>query len=328
MKKWFSNIWIRNTIFFVFILFLARITNDRGSFSDFNFERFKIYLSYGIDYAFILVHNKVLIEQFFLRKRIKLYILFLLCSYLAYLPFYFFFNSPYDPEVGAILTAVMSLTAVKLLGLGLYFIVRYVVDRERFYKASINAKELEMEILKGQLNPHFLFNALNNIYSYLITENNNGQELILRLSELMRYILDSNKKEQVTLGEELRFIENYMAFEKERLGNRCEIIYTRNIESEKIKIAPLILFTFIENAFKHGTLSIQKSVIELTISCKGTVLEMKVTNPVSTIEMDSTRMGLKNAIRRLELLYPDKHKLLLERNEEKFKVSCQLFDVK
>lgn len=327
MKKWLSNIWFRNTIFFLFILFLARLTNDRGSFADFNFERFKIYLSYAVDYAWILVHNKVLIERFFLRKKIKLYILFLLCSYLAYLPFYFFFNAPYDPEVGAVLTAVMSLTAVKLLGLGLYFIVRYVSERERFYKASINAKELEMEILKGQLNPHFLFNALNNIYSYLITESNNGQELILKLSELMRYILDSNRKQTVMLWEELHFIENYMAFEKERLGARCEIVYKAAVDNEKVKIAPLILFTFIENSFKHGTLSIQKSVIEINIVYAKGKLEMKVTNPVSTIEIDSTRTGLRNASRRLELLYPESHNLMIERDEKKFTVNLKIKDL-
>jgi len=327
IRKLFENIWMRNIIFFMFILFLARLTADRGSFSAFTFERFKIYFSFAVDYVWIFVHNKILIERFLLKKKLKTYALLLLISYLCYLPFYFYFNSPYDPAVGAIATAIMSLTAVKLLGLGLYFLVRYIIDKERFYKASVNAKELELEILKGQLNPHFLFNALNNIYSHLLTESKNGQELILKLSELMRYVLDSNKRKNVSIAEEIKFIENYIAFEKERLGGRCEIDYVKDIENYEVKLAPLILFTFIENAFKHGTMAIQKSEIKIKILSRLGVLELNTFNPVCHVEKDSTRVGLKNTLRRLELVYPENHSLDIHTNEREFRVNLKIMNL-
>ncbi|MCE3226800.1 MAG: hypothetical protein K0S32_1351 [Bacteroidetes bacterium] len=327
-KKWWSAFWFRNTLLYLFILFLARMLNDRGPWSEMNLERFKIYLSYTVDFVWILVHNKLLVERFLLRKKAKNYLLLLVVSYVAYIPFYWWFNTPYSKDVGMIWTSILSLTAIKLLGLGLYFIVRYIMERDRFYKATINARELEMELLKGQLNPHFLFNALNNIYSHIITGSSNGQELVLKLSELMRYILDSNKKEYVTIEDEIKFIDNYVAFEKERLGQRCEIVYKKNVENANLKIAPLIIFTFIENAFKHGTLSMSKSVIDVSISSGKDSLSLHVSNPVHKGESESTKIGLQNTIRRLELLYPETHKLQIDESGERYIVNLLLSELK
>jgi LytS/YehU family sensor histidine kinase len=302
--------------------------NDRGPWGEMNMERFKIYLSYTVDFIWILVHNKLLVERLLLRKKAKLYLALLVVSYIAYIPFYYWFNTPYSKDVGMIITTILSLTAIKLLGLGLYFIVRYIMERDRFYKAAINARELEMELLKGQLNPHFLFNALNNIYSHIITGSSNGQELILKLSELMRYILDSNKKELVTVDGEMKFIENFIAFERERLGQRCEIIYKKNIENAHLKIAPLIIFTFIENAFKHGTLSMNKSVIDINIFSEKDSLSLIISNPVHKGEFASTKVGLRNTIRRLELLYPETYKLEIDENMDRYTVKLRISELK
>jgi len=308
-------------------MYLAWLTSDRSSGGGVTFARFKIYLSYFVDYVWILVHNKVLFERFFLKKKVRIYLGLMAISYTLYFPVYLFFNSTsYDPNVGAIPTAIMSLSAIKLLGLGLYFIVKYILDRERFYKASMDAKDLEMELLKGQLNPHFLFNSLNNIYSHLVTGSANGQELILKLSELMRYILDSNKKQFVGLSEEIKFIENYIAFERERLGDRCEIIYNAQLHDGNARIAPLILFSFIENAFKHGTLSIQRSTIELSIISNEKYIELCVSNPIYTSTPTSTKIGMQNTVRRLELLYPERHELNVNNTGEKYSVNFKLMN--
>jgi LytS/YehU family sensor histidine kinase len=305
-------------------MLLARVNNDKGSLSDFNYERFKVYLSCVIDYTWVLCHNKFLFERYFLKKKVKQYFLLLPLSYIGYLPFFYVFYTTNPVSLGSALTAVMSLTAIKLLGLGLYFIIRYILHKERFYKASLNAKELEMQVLKGQLNPHFLFNALNNIYSHLITESKNGQELILKLSELMRYILDSNRKDLVSIEEELKFIDNYIAFERERLGERCDIIFKTDISDPSLKIAPLILFTFIENAFKHGTLAIQKSVIEISISTQADELNLIISNPIHQPVQNSTRVGLSNTKRRLELLYPEDHALTINTDNNRYLVNFNI----
>ena len=99
---------------------------------------------------------------------------------------------------------------------------------------------MEIQQLKSQLNPHFLFNALNNIYSYTLHSNKFGNELILKLSELMRFILASAERNKINVEEEIKFIENYIAFEKERLGNRCDIKYDKKINYKERKIAQLM----------------------------------------------------------------------------------------
>jgi two-component system LytT family sensor kinase len=209
-----------------------------------------------------------------------------------------------------------------------YLAYIYYRDRERLFRVEQEKKELELRQLNEQLNPHFLFNALNNIYSYLLTQSTAGRELILKLSELMRYVLDSSKKSQASLEEEIDFIEHYIAFEKERLGDRCTVEYKKKIDTEEACIIPLILFTFIENAFKHGTASMRPSRIQIEIHADKSKLHIFVCNAIHKAGNASTHTGLENTRRRLELLYPGQYELDIRNESGNYSVNLKLFDLK
>lgn len=215
-----------------------------------------------------------------------------------------------------------------LIALGVYLAFTYFKERTALLEMDNMRKELELKQLNEQLNPHFLFNALNNIYSHLLRDSGDGKELILKLSELMRYILDSSKKNMVSLNDEIKFIDNYVAFEKERLGKRVEIKYDKHLPSTDFKIVPLILFNFIENAFKHGTTSIQKSEITIRINANSDSLHMEVTNPIRDSAIVSTQIGLNNAQRRLSLLYPGTNMLTIAQENSRYTATLELKNIR
>lgn len=198
------------------------------------------------------------------------------------------------------------------LGLALHYAFLYYQQRQQILEFQLLKREVELTQLKTQLNPHFLYNALNNIYSYLlINEDGKGKELILKLSELMRHLTESSDKKEVTLEESVIFLRNYIAFEQERLGNRCQVDVSINIENGKdFKIAPLLFFPLIENAFKHGTNTIGTSHVAIKVMLEGDVLYIEVKNSLRREPvLIKTGKGIPNVRRQLDLLYENKYHL-------------------
>jgi len=196
------------------------------------------------------------------------------------------------------------------LGFGIYFSYKHFKTKHDELSLKYLARTVELQQLQLQLSPHFLFNALNNIYSYSIDSNNKSSELILKLSELMRMVLENSRKEKILLQSEIDFASCYIAFEKERVGKRCTINFSHQVYSESAEIAPFILFTFIENAFKHGTDTIKDSKIDIAITSDEKQITLVVRNTLTkNHSIDSTKMGLSNVIRRLGLIYPNKHRI-------------------
>lgn len=290
-------------------------------------------------FMFFVFHSRVLYERIFLKKKYVLYVILFFVtifiwrestSYLIWLV-----TRPPDETVYQIdelknsnwvywLFIYWADFVYSWIALGVYLAFKYFREWTRLLQVENVQKELELKQLNEQLNPHFLFNALNNIYSYTLRGSGTGKELILKLSELMRYILDSSKHDTVLLEHEISFIEHYIAFEKERLGERCELQYTKNITATGFSIVPLILFNFIENAFKYGTASIQKSDIYIDIRADEQSLKLMVSNSVFAYEDNSTKTGLENAYRRLTLLYPDAHALDTVQDEDSYTVMLEI----
>jgi LytS/YehU family sensor histidine kinase len=215
------------------------------------------------------------------------------------------------------------------ISLGVYLAFKHFNERARLLQIANTQRELELKQLTEQLNPHFLFNALNNIYSHQISSSPGAGELILKLSELMRYILDSSKKKIVPLNEEISFIEHYIAFEIERLGARCNLQYQKEIRAAHFNIVPLILFNFIENAFKHGTKSIHCSNILIRVTADENLLQLIVSNSVSNSQPHgmAAGIGMDNTKRRLELLYPGAHELDICSQADQFSVTLEIKNV-
>ena len=186
---------------------------------------------------------------------------------------------------------------------------RYLEDSNKQLELKNLKREIELSQLKNQLNPHFLFNALNNIHRYNLENNSIGNDLIFKLSDLMRFVLNSIRKERILLIEEVKFIENYISFEKERLKDRCTILYETDIESVHLQITPFIIFPLIENAFKHGTNSINQCQIKIVIRERKGTLTAIIENGLTQVKTESTETGLYNLNKRLSLCYPGKFSL-------------------
>ena len=190
-------------------------------------------------------------------------------------------------------------------------------------------KESELQFLKSQINPHFLFNNLNNLYSYAIEESPKTPSIILELSSVLRYMLYDCKEKYVALPKEINHLKNFAQLNELQIEERGKVSFkTENIQSE-YRIAPLILTVFIENAFKHSTASQSKDIsieIDIHVTDSG-ILEFKCENsfrPVTNTDNLSKGIGLQNVKKRLLLLYPDVHVLTISDSGEVYTVHLKM----
>ncbi len=176
----------------------------------------------------------------------------------------------------------------------------------------------ELSFLKSQINPHFLFNTLNNIYSLALVKSDATAGAVLKLSSIMRYVLNETKHDLVPLEKEIVFINNYIDLQKVRLTDKMTIQFGVTGDVEGQQIAPLILMPLIENAFKYGVTTKEPSEIVMNLNVDKKAINFSAKNTIHQGENNinnNTSIGLQNTRRRLELLYPEKH--LLEVREEK-----------
>jgi LytS/YehU family sensor histidine kinase len=176
--------------------------------------------------------------------------------------------------------------------------------------------EQELNLLKSQIHPHFLFNTLNNLYTLIHEKSDLAGNVVLQLSDLLSFILYDCKANRITLGKELRQIENYIALEKLRYGNRVDVKLVANNDVMDVSVLPLILLPLVENSFKHGVKStLSQSFIFLEISRQDEFLLIRVENshPGSGDQVIQGGLGLENLRNRLELAYNGDYQLKIDK---------------
>jgi hypothetical protein len=185
----------------------------------------------------------------------------------------------------------------------------------------------ELQLLKAQVHPHFLFNTLNNIYSFTLTKSPFAADLIEKLSTILHYMIMEGQKNAVPLQKEIDLVLAYASLEKVRYGNRLDITVSVQGESEHRMIAPLLMIPFVENAFKHGSSQLLNNPkINIAISVTGNELLLNVMNNKPAAKNEPLRpatkggIGLKNVRKRLQLLYPGNHTLVIEAGDTTFTV--------
>ncbi len=181
----------------------------------------------------------------------------------------------------------------------------------------------ELKFLKTQIHPHFLFNTLNNLYALTLKKSERAPEMVLKLSELINYMLYECKSDEVDLSREIKFIQNYVDIEKMRYGDKLDVDLRVNGAVSDRKIAPLILLPFVENCFKHGASeNLQQSWVKISIDSYADHLVVKVENSKSgEIEGNgSAGIGIQNVRRRLDLLYGERSQLKIINGEETYLV--------
>jgi len=198
---------------------------------------------------------------------------------------------------------------------------------QRWRKLQREQLETELSYLKAQINPHFLFNTLNSIYSLAIEKSDYTATAVVKLSGMMRYIISESHKHFVSLEKEINYINDYIELQKFRLGGTVQINYALKGSYTGREVAPLILITFVENAFKYGVNPEEYSEISTTIHIENDILTLKVeNNKVTTLpgKLEASGLGISNTRNRLEMLYPRKHKLIIDDGTEKFKVHLEI----
>ncbi|UCG27155.1 MAG: histidine kinase [Bacteroidales bacterium] len=329
--------WTGNLIFFVVIYFLTE--SGKGLFL------------YSVKIAFIFlllailfyIHQRTLVPRYYRKKRYWLYTGYLLSGILLFtvlkyiFKFYVFHEVADETFIAENLGSVFAATFYIVIGSIISGFLRYNREKIHYQEMAMKLKEsekqkLEAELvaLKAQVNPHFMFNTLNNIYSLSLDKSEKAPAMILKLSDLMSYTLYDCKEEKVDISEEIRFVENYFELEKVRLDDNVKIDLEVSGNIPNIKIAPLLFIPFIENAFKHGINTEPRDPFIRVLFDFGKKdhfifrIENRKIKGAENGNRNPEGIGITNSRKRLNLLYPGKHRLDITNNQDIFMVELEI----
>lgn len=213
------------------------------------------------------------------------------------------------------------------LFLAVFFFSLILKIRDRWKQAEQEKLNAELSYLKAQINPHFLFNVLNSIYSLAVVKSDETPTAVIKLSGMMRYVLNDAGHHLVPLSREIDYIQDYIELQRIRFGASLPLTFVLNGSPSGQLIAPLILISFVENAFKYGVNASEDAAIKIDISIEEQSLQFHVFNKkvtFSDIPAASSGLGIENTRKRLELLYPGRHTLDIADTTGHFSVSLSL----
>lgn len=219
---------------------------------------------------------------------------------------------------------VVVISAFKLLKLNLKHSEETKKLERKILETQLKLKEQELNYLKMQIHPHFLFNTLNTIYGFSLKKADETPEMILKLSNLLDYLLYQVDKPFVLLQDEIDHINDYIALEKMRFNDTLNISFIANTTSKDLKIAPMLLLPFVENSFKHGAIKNGNLNVKIDLKCENQTIWFYIENSNTKTEASQKGIGLDNIKKRLDLLYNDNYELNVETKKEMFKVALKL----
>ena len=201
---------------------------------------------------------------------------------------------------------------------GLRVSKEYYANSRKQLQLEHQVAEAELQMLKSQINPHFLFNSLNNIYGLTQKKSDHAPDAVIKLSEMMRYLLHESNQPKVSLAKEIELLNNFIFLQKLRMVDASKVNFIPAYDGT-LTITPLLLIPLLENAFKHSDLTNQRVPISIDLVVKGTQLTFHLVNGIDTVEKhEYSGIGIENLRRRLALLYKDRHHLELDQKDEKF----------
>jgi two-component system, LytTR family, sensor kinase len=224
------------------------------------------------------------------------------------------------------LSPLSGVLIIFMAGLTIAFIEKWRRDEKTKSEKEKERATAELKYLKQQINPHFLFNSLNSIYSMTISHPTPASDAILKLSSILRYMLYAADNEEVSLKNELEVVHNYLELQKLRLTEKVKVNFSIEGDDENFKIEPHILIPLLENAFKYGADNITKSFIDITVLIADQKLDFTVSNKIvmRRTGMQDSGIGIKNIVRRLELLYPHKYQFDIQEKNDIFTVKLTI----
>lgn len=311
---------------FTFVLFIVLLFNIQNAFFP---KPLLLNISFGI--VLFYINYLFLIPNYLFQRKLKLYILLSVVSLtvtaglvtlLKSLILFRLRSIPSNIVIEFFLYAVLFLIAIAIRS--------YIhwEESEKKKDAAIAKKTVsELQNLKNQLNPHFLFNSLNSIYSLSLKKSDKSPEAIIMLSELMRYMLYETNETYVFLEKEIEYIRNYFALQKLQIANNQNVELKIQGKMHQQLISPLLLISFIENAFKYSTDLGGNTLIQIEIKLEDNNLYFSCKNGIGNrngMADKNSGIGLQNTIDRLKLLYPDQHTLNINEDQDTYKVDLHL----
>jgi len=211
----------------------------------------------------------------------------------------------------------------------LQFSIDWYEQNKTLQDVQVEKLQAEVNYLRSQVNPHFLFNALNNLYALTLRKSDQAPGIVLKLSELMEYMLYESDEPFVPLEKEIKYLGSYLELEKIRQGNQAEIRLTVTGDIDKCVIPPFLILPLVENAFKHGvSRAVRNAYLHIDIRVEGRIVVVIENNKLDLRNEDrSGGIGLVNVRKRLELLYPGRHVLVIANEDELYRVRLELEEV-
>ena len=333
---------IVHSIFWVIIYFFYNYFLGFGSNQKTYIQLFSAFLMpITMTISYFVVY--FLVPKYLLKKLYKSFILYtiytlILSVYAIILSVLFalVYLADLNPENASPITKTLP-----FIILGVFFVVLIVVTlslilhnyksivknedlKNKILQTQLQLKEQELKLLKMQIHPHFLFNSLNTIYGFALKKGEETPKMILKLSNLLDYILYQIEKPSVSLENEIYHLQDYISLEKLRFHDTLQVNLIKESAVENINIAPMMLIPFVENSFKHGAIVNGVLVINILIKKIDNTILFEVENSIIEKSKSEGGIGLENIQKRLKMLYPNAHTLEINENDQRFKVSLTL----
>ncbi|MDB5282303.1 MAG: two-component system sensor protein no kinase domain [Bacteroidota bacterium] len=293
--------------------------------------------SLGFNFCLILffyIHHYLLFDRLVVKKKYSLYLGVIVASFIAIFLLSYFYRWHFFGDVPAIMRPISFREWVKaltwyllvlLISLGLKFLGQWQKAEERAQEIENDQLRTELAFLHAQINPHFLFNSLNTIYGLSLQKSDTAPLAVLKLSQLLRYVIDEARRARVPLEQEVTYLNNYIEMQKLRSTSTLQINFKVEGDIASTSIAPLLLLPFVENAFKYGISNHENSFIDIYLSRVDREITFTVKNKkyIET-EKHSTGIGIPNVQRRLELLYPGTHTLEINDTPDSYNIKLKI----
>lgn len=324
----------------LFVVFFAANPNTNYLFKLFDSVAFVIEVM-----LLVTLVNKVLIRYLLARQKTMLFIVLsffavLIMAFLsAVIRVFLLIHIAQTP-----IEEIMSHSPFPFLLDTIWFIAVYAVtlifyyqrkeNEDRIAADKLKSEKLDMELryLKSQINPHFLFNAMNNIYSMVYMNDENAADGVLKLSEMLRYVLVDCQADVIPLAKEMKYVENFIDFQMMRMEKECDVQLEKDVENENFMIAPMLLQPIVENCFKYSRLeSNPEGYVHISLSEKDSHFRFEAENSVAqnVVAVAANReaksgIGQKNVRQRLMLHYGENYRFDIEQNDGKYKVTIEI----
>ena len=321
---------VQHTLFWIFVLCYFMIGYTRNGENGLEFIRSVAFLPNHMLLVYTFLY--FIIPKFLFIRKFLLFALFRLLAYAISMSLSAFINFEilgHKRTAWSLGASLLGQCTVLGIAISIKLLKNWYQQKQQIMEAQNQKTLAELELLKSQVHPHFLFNTLNNLYSYALHQSEKTPQIVLGLSNLLRFMIYDSSESFIPLKREIYLLQQYIELEQLRYGERLDISVAVRGDLENKQIVPLLLLPLVENAFKHGTSrQLDQCWISLDLEVKGNEMLFKLINSMEGKPIEERSfaggMGLQNVTKRLEYLYPDKHQLETFEEDEVFVVDLRL----